>query len=101
LIYLCGLGVGFHLGALLVYPAFFVLVWLAGDRQLPMLDLLLASVGLALFLASTTFITDGPGAQDPDRPLTLGCVLRMAWPRLRRNQPRRAGAVAWSCVRSP
>ena len=59
LIYLCGLGVGFHLGSLLVYPAFFVMVWLATDRQLPVLDLTLVSAGLALFLASTTFVTDG------------------------------------------
>jgi tetratricopeptide (TPR) repeat protein len=59
LVYLFGLGVGFHLGSLLVYPGFFLLVWLSRDRQLPVLDLLLVSVGLALFLASTTFITDG------------------------------------------
>ncbi len=58
LVYLFGLGVGFHLGSLLVYPGFFLLVWLSRDRQLPVLDLLLVSVGLALFLASTTFITD-------------------------------------------
>ncbi len=58
LIYLCGLGVGFHLGSLLVYPAFFVMVWLATDRQLPVLDLTLVSIGLGLFLASTTFVTD-------------------------------------------
>ncbi len=87
LIYLCGLGVGFHLGSLLVYPAFFVMVWLATDRQLPVLDLTLVSAGLALFLASTTFVTD-------DRVLVtlvilyaLGCLLRAAWPRL-------AGAAA-------
>ena len=41
MIYLLGLGVGFHLGTLLVYPGIFVLVWLSRDRKLPVLDLLL------------------------------------------------------------
>jgi len=95
LIYLCGLGVGFHLGALLVYPAFFVLVWLAGDRQLPMLDLLLVSVGLALFLASTTFITDTRVLKTLTILFALGCVLRLAWPRLRPETASGAGQVRW------
>ena len=95
LIYLCGLGVGFHLGALLVYPAFFVLVWLAGDRQLPMLDLLLVSVGLALFLASTTFITDTQVLTTLTILFTLGCALRLAWPRLRPETGLAVGQVRW------
>ena len=90
LIYLCGLGVGFHLGSLLVYPAFFVLVWLAGDRQLPMLDLLLVSAGLALFLASTTFVTDAVVLRTLLVLYALGCLLRMVWPRLRREAVRAA-----------
>ncbi len=83
LVYLCGLGVGFHLGSLLVYPAFFFLVWLATDRRLPVLDLLLVSTGLALFLASTTFITDAGVLLVMLILYTAGCVVRMLWPRLR------------------
>lgn len=82
LVYLCGLGVGFHLGSLLVYPAFFVMVWLATDRQLPVLDLTLVSVGLALFLASTTFITDDQVLTTLLLLYAAGCLLRAAWPRL-------------------
>lgn len=82
LIYLCGLGVGFHLGSLLVYPALFVLVWLARDRHLPILDLLLVSAGLALFLASTTFIRDSGVLTVLLVLLVAGCALRMVWPRL-------------------
>jgi len=82
LIYLCGLGVGFHLGSLLVYPAFFVMVWLATDRQLPVLDLTLVSVGLALFLASTTFVTDDQVLTTLLALYAAGCLLRAVWPRL-------------------
>lgn len=57
-IYLLGLGVGFHLGTLLVYPGIFVLLIFASRRKLPLLDLLLMSAGLALFLASTAFHND-------------------------------------------
>ena len=78
LVYLFGLGVGFHLGSLLVYPAFFLLVWLSRDRQLPVLDLLLVSVGLALFLASTTFITDEGVLLSLVVLYTLACAAR-AW----------------------
>lgn len=52
-IYLLGLGVGFHLGSLLVYPGLFAMVVLATRRQLPVRDLALMSVGLAIFLIST------------------------------------------------
>jgi len=53
MIYLLGLGVGFHLGTLLVYPGVFLLIVLASKRKLPLWDLLLMSAGLALFLFST------------------------------------------------
>ena len=53
MIYLLGLGVGFHLGSLLVYPGLFVMVLLARKRRLPLPDLLLMSAGLGLFLLST------------------------------------------------
>ena len=54
MIYLLGLGVGFHLGTLLVYPGAFALMFVATRRKLPTFDLLLMSAGLALFLFSTT-----------------------------------------------
>lgn len=53
MIYLLGLGVGFHLGTLLIYPGVFVLMVVASKRRLPLWDLLLMSAGLALFLFST------------------------------------------------
>jgi len=84
LIYLCGLGVGFHLGSLLVYPAFFAMVWLAADRQLPVLDLTIVSIGLALFLASTTYVTDLGVLTTLVVLYGLGCVLRAAWPAIMR-----------------
>jgi len=52
-IYLLGLGVGFHLGTLLVYPGIFVLILLTARRRLEVLDLLGLSFGLGLFLLST------------------------------------------------
>lgn len=52
-IYLLGLGVGFHLGSLLVYPGIFLLVFLARDRNLETADLFLMSAGLGVFLFST------------------------------------------------
>jgi len=54
MIYLLGLGVGFHLGSLLVYPGIFLIVLLASRHRLPVFDLFLMSVGLAIFLYSTT-----------------------------------------------
>ncbi len=84
LIYLCGLGVGFHLGSLLVFPAVFLMVWLATDRQLPVLDLTLVSVGVALFLASTTFVTDGGVLITLILMYAAGCLLRAFWPLLMR-----------------
>ncbi len=54
MIYLLGLGVGFHLGSVLVYPGVFLLVLLASRRQLPVFDLVLMSMGLFVFLLSTT-----------------------------------------------
>jgi len=53
IIYLLGLGVGFHLGTLLIYPGIFLLVLLARPNRLPVFDLMLMSVGLAVFLFST------------------------------------------------
>jgi len=55
-IYLLGLGVGFHLGTMLVYPGIFLLVFLmAVYRRTPLsyFDWLLMSAGLAIFLLST------------------------------------------------
>ncbi|HPF71949.1 MAG TPA: DUF2723 domain-containing protein, partial [Candidatus Krumholzibacteria bacterium] len=54
MIYLLGLGVGFHLGSLLVYPGIFLLVLLARGRRLPIFDLWLMSTGLLIFLMSTS-----------------------------------------------
>ncbi len=76
LIYLFGLGVGFHLGSLLAYPGIFLLIWMTTDRQLPVLDLMLVSVGLALFLASTTFVTNGGILLALIIVYTLACVAR-------------------------
>lgn len=59
IIYLLGLGVGFHLGTLLVYPGIFLLVWRAQGRLLAFYDLLLMSAGLAIFLFSTTTRNNG------------------------------------------
>ncbi len=82
LIYLCGLGVGFHLGSLLVFPAFFYLVWMSTDRRLPVLDLTLVGVGIALFLSSTTYVTDPTVLLTLLILYTLGCLLRAAWPQI-------------------
>lgn len=96
LFYLCGLGVGFHLGSLLVYPAFFVMVWLATDRQLPVLDLALVSAGLALFLGSTTFITDNQVLVTLMVLYGLGCLSRAVWPQvLRASGHSDAGGRQW------
>lgn len=59
MIYLLGLGVGFHLGSLLVYPAIFLLVLLSRDHQLPQFDLWLMSGGLLIFLLSTSVRDNG------------------------------------------
>ncbi len=53
MVYLLALGVGFHLGSILVYPGIFLMVVFAGKRQLPLWDLLLMSAGLLIFLIST------------------------------------------------
>ncbi len=53
ILYVLGLGVGFHLGSLLVYPSVFVLALAARQRRLATYDLCLASGVLALFLFST------------------------------------------------
>ena len=53
MLYLLGLGVGLHLGVLLVGPALFLLVLLARDRRLPLVDLLTVGGSVALFLLST------------------------------------------------
>ena len=57
--YLLALGIGFHLGSLLVYPGFFVLVLLARNQRIPAFDVFLASGILALFLFSTITKNDG------------------------------------------
>ncbi len=56
--YLLALGVGFHLGELLVYPGIFLLVVLARQSKVAFFDLLLASGILALFLLSTMMKND-------------------------------------------
>ncbi len=58
MIYLLGLGVGFHLGTLLVYPGIFAMAVFAARRKLPFIDLLLMSVGLFVFLLSTSIRND-------------------------------------------
>ena len=55
MLYLLGMGVGFHLGTLLAYPGIFVLVLMARRRRLPLEDLFGISVGLGLFFATTVF----------------------------------------------
>lgn len=57
-VYLLGLGVGFHLGSLLVYPGIFVLVLLARKRRLEVFDLLGMSYVLGLFMVSTMIKDD-------------------------------------------
>ena len=59
MIYLLALGVGFHLGSILVYPGIFLLALLASRRQLPVFDLILMSLGLFVFLFSTTTRDNG------------------------------------------
>jgi hypothetical protein len=58
MVYLLGLGVGFHLGTLLVYPGIFVMVFFASRRKIPFIDLLLMSVGLLVFMLSTSIRND-------------------------------------------
>lgn len=57
--YLLGLGVGFHLGSLLVYPGIFLLIVLARGHRLAVSDLVIASLGPALFLLSTILKSNG------------------------------------------
>lgn len=59
MIYLLGLGVGFHLGTLLVYPGIFLLVLFAAQRRLDWEDLFLMSAGGLLFLLSTMTSNNG------------------------------------------
>jgi len=59
MIYLLALGVGFHLGSILVYPGIFILVVLSSRRQLPVIDLVLMSLGLFVFLLSTATRDNG------------------------------------------
>jgi hypothetical protein len=51
--YMLGLGVGFHLGSILVYPGIFIFVIMSKDRGLKLEDLFIISFGLFLFLLST------------------------------------------------
>jgi len=62
IVYLLGLGVGFHLGSLLVYPGILVLGLLAQQRKLPVADYLVLSLGLGVFILWTL---------PQDRPLPL------------------------------
>nr|MEE4269751.1 DUF2723 domain-containing protein [Candidatus Krumholzibacteria bacterium] len=62
MIYLLGLGVGFHLGSVLVYPGIFILVFLMSYQKratLPWVDLLIMSGGLGIFLLSTMHRENG------------------------------------------
>ena len=61
-IYLLGLGVGFHLGSLLVYPGIVVMALLAKQRKLPLADFLVLSLVLGVFILWTL---------PQDRPLPL------------------------------
>ena len=53
IIYLLGLGVGFHLGVVFAYPGIFFMILFAAKKELPVWDLLLMSSGLAVFVLST------------------------------------------------
>ncbi|PID78634.1 hypothetical protein CSB20_14180, partial [bacterium DOLZORAL124_64_63] len=53
IIYLLGLGVGFHLGVVFAYPGIFFVILFAARKELPVWDLLLMSAGLAIFVLST------------------------------------------------
>ena len=53
IIYLLGLGVGFHLGSLFVYPGIFLLILMSGSRKLHNFDLFLMTAGGILFMLST------------------------------------------------
>ena len=58
LVYVLGLGVGFHLGSLLVYPGVFVLMLLAEKRRFDLVDLFGISFALGLFMLSTMIKDD-------------------------------------------
>lgn len=59
IIYLLGLGVGFHLGVVFAYPGIFFLMFFASKRELPLADLLLMSAGLAVFVLATVIRDNG------------------------------------------
>ncbi|MCB1183446.1 DUF2723 domain-containing protein [bacterium] len=75
IVYLLGLGVGFHLGSLLVYPGIFVLMVVARRRQLPLIDVMVMSAGLAIFLASTSNPRDGALAGSWDSLVMFALVV--------------------------
>jgi hypothetical protein len=58
IIYLMGMSIGFHMGAILVFPGVFVLVVLARDKALKTLDLLLVGLVIAAFVFSTMKMPD-------------------------------------------
>ena len=53
IIYLLGMGIGFHLGSLLVFPGILIMGLLARERKLPAVDFLLMSLALGLFILWT------------------------------------------------
>jgi tetratricopeptide (TPR) repeat protein len=58
MVYILGLGVGFHLGSLLVYPGIFLLMLFANRRRFDLIDLFGISFALALFMLSTMIKDD-------------------------------------------
>ncbi len=58
IVYMLGLGVGFHLGSLLVYPGIFLLILFADRRRIDFVDLMGVSAALGLFMLSTMIKDD-------------------------------------------
>jgi len=58
IVYMLGLGVGFHLGSLLVYPGIFLLILLSDRKRLDIVDLFGVSAALGLFMLSTMIKDD-------------------------------------------
>ncbi len=58
IVYMLGLGVGFHLGSLLVYPGIFLLILLSDRKRIDIIDLFGVSAALGLFMMSTMIKDD-------------------------------------------
>ncbi|MDX2472285.1 MAG: DUF2723 domain-containing protein, partial [Candidatus Krumholzibacteria bacterium] len=86
MVYLLGLGVGFHLGSILVYPGIFLLVLFATRRQLALWDLLLISSGLFIFLMSTSKPREGPLAESWDTMILVALVVYLLFVAIRSIQ---------------